>query len=166
MWTVWETPNICKGDWKIHSAFARNSRKQKASSFRYYTAWHKQLCKKYCRSLCSAAHIIQVWEFSKSWITAVKNRPFLFLFGWDWICLALHPLFRLLYQFQMTDEDECGAVSGMTVDGGHWSTWRKPAPVPLYPQQIPYNLTWVQPRLSWWEASAYPPELWHGKKSH
>jgi hypothetical protein len=38
------------------------------------------------------------------------------------------------------DDDECGAVGGM-IGKGNRSTRRKPAPVPLYPPQIPHDLT-------------------------
>jgi hypothetical protein len=47
----------------------------------------------------------------------------------------------LLYQpGMMMDDDECGAVSGM-FGRGNQNTWRKPAPVPLCPPQIPHDLT-------------------------
>jgi hypothetical protein len=36
----------------------------------------------------------------------------------------------------MMNDDECGAIGGMTDQ----STGRKPAPVPLCPQQIPHDL--------------------------
>jgi hypothetical protein len=38
------------------------------------------------------------------------------------------------------DDDECGAVGGMRIGKGNRSTWRKPAPVPLCPPQIPNDL--------------------------
>jgi hypothetical protein len=69
---------------------------------------------------------------------------FLFLgVGWDWVHLVRQPQFDLLYQPQMID-DECGAVGGMRIVGGNRSTRRKPAPGPLYPPQIPHNLTWAR----------------------
>jgi hypothetical protein len=40
-------------------------------------------------------------------------------------------------------DDEYGAVEGMRIGRGKRSTWKKPAPVPLCPTQIPYKLTWV-----------------------
>jgi hypothetical protein len=47
----------------------------------------------------------------------------------------------LLYQPRMTiDEDECGAIDGM-IGKGNGSTRRKPTQVPLFPPQIPHNLT-------------------------
>jgi hypothetical protein len=39
-------------------------------------------------------------------------------------------------------DDKCGAVGGMRISRGNRSTQRKPAPVPLYPPQIPHYLTW------------------------
>jgi hypothetical protein len=38
------------------------------------------------------------------------------------------------------DDGECGVVGGMRIDRGNRSTRRKPAPVPLCPSQIPYDL--------------------------
>jgi hypothetical protein len=39
---------------------------------------------------------------------------------------------------------EPGAVDGMRIAKGNQSTQRKPAPVPLYPPQVPHDLTWDQ----------------------
>jgi hypothetical protein len=36
------------------------------------------------------------------------------------------------------DDDECGAVGGMRIGRGNQGTWRKPAPVPICPSQIPH----------------------------
>jgi hypothetical protein len=47
----------------------------------------------------------------------------------------------LLYQPQMVDNGDCGAIGGMKVGRGNWSTRRKPAPMPLCPPQIQHNLT-------------------------
>jgi hypothetical protein len=35
-----------------------------------------------------------------------------------------------------------GEFGGMTLGRGNRSTWRKPAPVPLFPPQIPLHQTW------------------------
>jgi hypothetical protein len=43
----------------------------------------------------------------------------------------------------MDDDDECGAVGGMS-DSGNRSTRRKPAPFTLCPPQIPHDLTWAR----------------------
>jgi hypothetical protein len=50
-----------------------------------------------------------------------------------------------LYQPWMID-DECGAVGGVRIGRGNRSTRRKPATVPLCPQQIPHDLTWARTR--------------------
>jgi hypothetical protein len=42
----------------------------------------------------------------------------------------------LLYQPQMIDEGDCGAIGGMKIGRGNRSTRRKPAPAPLWPPQI------------------------------
>jgi hypothetical protein len=49
-----------------------------------------------------------------------------------------------LYQPRMIDDDECGAVGGIRICRGNRSTSRKPTPVPLYPPQIPHDLTWAR----------------------
>jgi hypothetical protein len=46
-----------------------------------------------------------------------------------------------LYQPQMIDDDDCGAIGGMKIDRGNRSTWRRPAPVPLCPLQISHDPT-------------------------
>jgi hypothetical protein len=55
----------------------------------------------------------------------------------------------LLYQPQMTDEGDCGAIGGMKIGRGNRSARRKPAPVHLSSPQIPYDLT----RTRTWAAS-------------
>jgi hypothetical protein len=47
----------------------------------------------------------------------------------------------LLHQSQMIDDGDCRATGGMKIGRGNRSTWRKPAPVPLYSLQIPHDLT-------------------------
>ncbi|PNF22081.1 hypothetical protein B7P43_G08892 [Cryptotermes secundus] len=49
----------------------------------------------------------------------------------------------LLYQ-PTIDDDDCGAIGGMTIGIGNQSTWRKPAPAPLCPPQIPHDQTQAQ----------------------
>jgi hypothetical protein len=63
--------------------------------------------------------------------------------GWDWVHLVRRPIFGLLYQSRMID-DECGVVGGR----GNRSTGRKPAPVPPCPPQIPHDLTWDRTRAA------------------
>jgi hypothetical protein len=40
-----------------------------------------------------------------------------------------------------TDDDECGVVSGMRIGRGNRSARREPVTVPLYPPQVPHDLT-------------------------
>jgi hypothetical protein len=51
----------------------------------------------------------------------------------------------LLYQPQMIDDGDCGAIGGMKIGRGNRRTRRKPAPVPICPQQIIYDLTRLEP---------------------
>jgi hypothetical protein len=54
----------------------------------------------------------------------------------------------LLYQPQMKDDGDCGAIGGMKIDRGNESTRRKPTPEPLCPPQIPND----QKRARTWAA--------------
>jgi hypothetical protein len=54
-------------------------------------------------------------------------------------------LFGLFYQ-PRTIDDECGVVGWMRIGRGNRSTLRKPAAVPLYPSQIPHDLTCARTR--------------------
>jgi hypothetical protein len=90
--------------------------------------------------------------------------PFFFV-GWDWVHLVRQPLIGLLHQRGMIDGDECGAVGGMTIGRGNRSTWRKPAPAPLCPPQIPHDWLELKPGLPGWEAGNQPSELWHGREA-
>jgi hypothetical protein len=68
-------------------------------------------------------------KFSLRWV----YWSFTFLgVGWDWVYLVRRPLFGLLYQPRMTDEDECGAVGKKSGRGIR---------MPLWPPQIPHDLT-------------------------
>jgi hypothetical protein len=49
-----------------------------------------------------------------------------------------------LYQPQIIDDGDYGAVGGMKIGGGNRS-----APVPLCPAQIPYDLTMARPSDRW-----------------
>jgi hypothetical protein len=67
------------------------------------------------------------------------------LVGWDWVHFVRRPLFDLLCQSRMiNDDDECGTGGGIRIGRGNRSTRRKPAPVPLCPPQIPHDLTWAR----------------------
>jgi hypothetical protein len=59
-----------------------------------------------------------------------------------WVHLVNRPLFGLLYQPRMTD-DEFGAVVGTRIVRGNRSSRRKPISV-----QIPHDLTWVRTRAT------------------
>jgi hypothetical protein len=47
----------------------------------------------------------------------------------------------LLYQPQMLDDGDCGAIGGMNIGRGNRSTRIKPAPRLLCPPQIPHDQT-------------------------
>jgi hypothetical protein len=54
----------------------------------------------------------------------------------------------LLYQSQMVDDGDCGETGGMNIGRENQSTRRKPAPVPLYPPQIPHDLNQARSRAA------------------
>jgi hypothetical protein len=62
--------------------------------------------------------------------------------GETWVHLVRWPLIALLYQPWVID-DKCGAVGGMRIGRGNWTTQRKPTPLPPCPPQIPHDLTWA-----------------------
>jgi hypothetical protein len=53
----------------------------------------------------------------------------------------------ILYQPRILMDDECGALGGK-LSRGNRNTRRKPAPVPLCPPQIPYDLSRTRTRAS------------------
>jgi hypothetical protein len=53
-----------------------------------------------------------------------------------------------LYQLQMIDEGDCGAIGVMKFGWGNRSTRRKPAPGPLCPSQIPHDQTQARTRAA------------------
>jgi hypothetical protein len=91
---------------------------------------------------CNLSNMFGVMWFSLSYF-------FCFL-RWceTWVHLVRRILTGLLYQPQMTDDDKCGAVSGMRIGRGNRSSRRKHAPVPLCPPQIPHDLTWARTRAA------------------
>jgi hypothetical protein len=80
-----------------------------------------------------------------------QNRVFFFKFLvvlWNWVHLARRPIFGLLYQPRMMDDDECGVVGGMRIGRGKPKYSEKSCPVPLCPPQIPHDLTWDRSRAA------------------
>jgi hypothetical protein len=69
--------------------------------------------------------------------------------------LVRRTLIGLLYQPRMID-DLCGTDGGKRTGRENRSCRRKPAPVPLCPPQIPYDLIWARNR------AAAVGSLWHG----
>jgi hypothetical protein len=68
------------------------------------------------------------------------------LIGWHWIHLVLRPLLCLLYQPQMIDDGDCGAIGGIRNGRGNRSTRRKPDPMLLCSPQIPRDLSRARTR--------------------
>jgi hypothetical protein len=87
--------------------------------------------------------------------------PFFSLLGGVTVQFVRRPLIGLLYQPQMIDDDECGAVGRMRIGKRNRSTRRKPVPSPLCPPQIPHDQT----RARTWAVAVGTrrlSELWHG----
>jgi hypothetical protein len=53
--------------------------------------------------------------------------------------LGTEAIAGLLYQPQMIDDGDCGAIGEMKFGRGNRYTQRKPAPAPLCPPQIPHE---------------------------
>jgi hypothetical protein len=76
--------------------------------------------------------------------------------GWNWVHLVRGSQFGILYQPQMTDNDECGKVSGKRIGKG--STQKKPAPVLFCWPQISCDFTWDRTqaaRVGSWQLTAW-----------
>jgi hypothetical protein len=60
--------------------------------------------------------------------------------------LGTADIIGVLYQLQMIDDGDCGAIDGMKVGRGNRSTWRLPVPVSFFLPQTPHDLTraWTQ----------------------
>jgi hypothetical protein len=83
-------------------------------------------------------------------MTTATLWNFFFIFSWGktWVHLVLRPLFGLLYQPQMIDDNDCGAIGGMRIGRVNRSTRRKPAPVPLRLPQMPHDLIRARTRAA------------------
>jgi hypothetical protein len=54
----------------------------------------------------------------------------------------------ILYQSQMIDDGDCGAIGGMKIGRGNRSTWRKPVRAPLGQPYIPHDHTGPRSRAA------------------
>jgi hypothetical protein len=91
------------------------------------------------------AEIISQVRFPvNAWCGITDGQVLSFSF-FSWGGVRLSPLGTLATSWPIVqapaDDDECGAVGGMRIGRENRSIWRKPAPVPLYPPQIPHDLT-------------------------
>jgi hypothetical protein len=66
---------------------------------------------------------------------------FFFLSGVGLSPLGTAAISGLLYQLQMIDEGDYGAIDGMKIGRGDPSTLRNPTSTTLCPPQIPYDQT-------------------------
>jgi hypothetical protein len=69
-------------------------------------------------------------------------------FEWGLNPLGIAATTDLLYQPQMIDAGDCGAICGIKIGRGNRTTRRKPAPAPLYPPPIPHDHTRVRTRVA------------------
>jgi hypothetical protein len=65
------------------------------------------------------------------------ERIFIFFFNLCGGTLGTEATTGLLYQPRIIGAGDCGEIGGMKTGKGNRSTWRKPAPTPLCPPQIP-----------------------------
>jgi hypothetical protein len=86
------------------------------------------------------------WHYSDTWVLIVCEFSFL---GWGGLSpFGTSAIAGLLYQLRMIDDGDSGAIDGMKICRGNRSTWRKPAPMPLCPPQIPHYLTLARTRVA------------------
>jgi hypothetical protein len=85
---------------------------------------------------------------TQEWSTFIDKCVGHHRYYWDWVHFVRWPLIGLSYHRQMVDDDKCGAVGGMTIGKGNRSIQRKASPAPLWPSQIPHDLTWAQIRTA------------------
>jgi hypothetical protein len=92
-----------------------------------------------------------------NWIKRVKNSSvqsltsagfFVILSGVRFCPLGIAANIGLLYQRQMIDDGDCGAIGGMKIGRGNEITRRKPAPVPVCAPKIPYYLIRARTRTA------------------
>jgi hypothetical protein len=84
--------------------------------------------------------------FANAWSGFKEFIYFLIISGLGLSPLGTAATSGLLYKPQMIDEGDCGAIGGMKIGRGNQSTWRKPAPAPLCPPQIPHDQTLARTR--------------------
>jgi hypothetical protein len=89
---------------------------------------------------------IYIYILYSVWLQDLNFLTFKFFLEFLAVGWVRRPLFGLLYQPQMMD-NECGAVVGMT-DKRNRSTRTKPAPVLLCTLQLPHNLPRVRIRTA------------------
>jgi hypothetical protein len=125
-------PQITMNEWPIFLNSMESSCNLKSSRDNNV---HSLYAVPVCDGLARSARLITVVGF------------FFVRVGWDWVHLVHRPLFGVLYQLRMID-DECEAVGGMRIDRGNRNSRRKPTPVPQCPPQIPHYLTWAWTRAA------------------
>jgi hypothetical protein len=100
----------------------------------------------------------------KQIFTSSRERSYFFIIyflgwggvWWYWVHFVRRPLFGLLYQPQMIDDDQCGAAGGIKIGRGNRSTRRKPAPVRLFPTWISRDMNWNwSRRLTAWAVARH-----------
>jgi hypothetical protein len=58
--------------------------------------------------------------------------------------------------------NESGAISGMRIGRGNWTTQRIPTTVPFRPSQIPHDILGIEPRKPRLGPGDWTPEVWCG----
>jgi hypothetical protein len=106
-----------------------------------------------CRQVARTCSLTERCHGAQTDKTILNRQSSIFLISVSLDGVRLSPLgtsatVGLLYQPRMIDDDDYGAVGRMRTGRGNRSTGRKPAPVPLYPPQIPHDLTWDRTRAA------------------
>jgi hypothetical protein len=88
-------------------------------------------------------NILSTLRNSISHMSRASQNKFviIFLSGLRLSSLGTAATTGVLYQPQMIDDGDCGAIGGMKIGRGNRSIRRKPVSAPLCPPQIPHDQT-------------------------
>jgi hypothetical protein len=101
-------------------------------------------CESWERKPKALSFLIDLWVIECLCVEMCYYFLLLFLVGWD-SPLGTAATTALLYQPQMIDEGDCGAVGGMKIGRGNRSTRKKPCPNATLSTSNP---TWPEPDSS------------------
>jgi hypothetical protein len=132
----------------LYSAFVMTSVINEQLELGMWNAVNHKQTYKFCSKiffLMVEGYTEQIWLIirtltSGNYAQKLTNIFLIILSGVRLSSLDIAVTIGILFQPQMIDDGDCGAICGMKIGRRNQSTRRKPAPVPLRPPQIPHNL--------------------------